>query len=67
MFLYNDSGTGLLQDLFSGISIRNIGPKALAALADVKHIHVVEIDGEEITRDYLSVGKKVSNVRSLVR
>lgn len=67
MFLYDDSGTGLLlQDLFSGIRIRNIGPEALAALADVTHIHVVEKDGETITRDYLSVVKKVSDVRSMV-
>ncbi len=30
MFLYDDSGTGLLlQDLFSGIRIKNNGPDAL--------------------------------------
>ena len=67
MFLYDDSGTGLLlQDLFSGIRIRNIGPEAQKALADVTHIHVVEKDGETITRDYLAVVKKVSDVRSMV-
>lgn len=67
MFLYDDSGTGLLlQDLFSGIRIRNIGPEAQKGLADVAHIHVVEKDGETITRDYLSVVKKVSDVRSMV-
>ena len=67
MFLYDDSGTGLLlQDLFSGIRIKNISQEALAALADVTHIHVVEKDGETITRDYLAVVKKVSDVRSLV-
>lgn len=67
MFLYDDSGTGLLlQDLFTGIRIKNISQEALAALADVTHIHVVEKDGETITRDYLAVVKKVSDVRSLV-
>lgn len=67
MFLYDDSGTGLLlQDLFSGIRIKNISQEALAALADVTHIHVVEKDGETITRDYLAVVKKVSDVRSMV-
>ena len=67
MFLYDDSGTGLLlQDLFSGIRVKNIGPETLAALADVTHIHVVEKDGETITRDYLAVVKKVSDVRSMV-
>ena len=58
MFLYDDSGTGLLlQDLFSGIRVKN---------TDVTHIHVVEKDGETITRDYLAVVKKVSDVRSMV-
>ena len=67
MFLYDDSGTGLLlQDLFTGIRIKNISREALAALADVTHIHVVEKDGENITRDYLAAVKKVSDVRSLV-
>lgn len=67
MFLYDDSGTGLLlRDLFSGIRIRNIGPEALRALADVAHIHVVEKDGETTTRDYLAVVMKVSDVRSMV-
>lgn len=67
IFLYDDSGTGLLlQDLFSGIRVRNIGPEAQKALADVAHIHVVEKDGETITRDYLAVVKKVSDIRSLV-
>ena len=67
MFLYDDSGTGLLlQDLFSGIRIRNIDPEAQKALDDVTHIHVVEKDGKTITRDYLAVVKKVSDVRSMV-
>ncbi len=67
MFLYDDSGTGLLlQDLFSGIRIRNIGPEVLLALSDVTHIHVVEKDGETVTRDYLAAVKKVSDTRSLV-
>ena len=67
IFLYDDSGTGLLlQDLFSGIRVKNISPETLAALADVTHIHVVEKDGETVTRDYLAVVKKVSDVRSLV-
>ena len=67
MSLYDDSGTGLLlQDLFTGIRIKNISQEALAALADVAHIHVVEKDGETITRDYLAAVKKVSDVRSLV-
>ena len=67
MFLYDDSGTGLLlQDLFSGIRVKNISPETLSALADVTHIHVVEKDGETVTRDYLAVVKKVSDVRSLV-
>ena len=65
--LSDDSGTGLLlQDLFSGIRIRNIDPEAQKALDDVTHIHVVEKDGKTITRDYLAVVKKVSNVRSMV-
>ena len=67
MFLYDDSGTGLLlQDLFSGIRVKNISLETLSALSDVTHIHIVEKDGETITRDYLAVIKKVSDVRSLV-
>lgn len=67
MFLYDDSGIGLLlQDLFSGIRVKNISPETLAALAEVTHIHIVEKDGETVTRDYLAVIKKVSDVRSLV-
>ena len=67
MFLYDDSGTGLLlQDLFSGIRVKNISTETLAALADVTHIHVVEKDGDTVTRDYLAVVKKVSDVRSMV-
>ena len=67
IFLYDDSGTGLLlQDLFSGIRVKNISSETLAALAEVTHIHVVEKDGDIFTRDYLAVVKKVSDVRSLV-
>ena len=67
MFLYDDSGTGLLlQDLFSGIRVKNIDPEALAALNDVTEIHIVEKDGDTITRDYFAAVKKVSNVKSLV-
>ena len=67
MFLYDDSGTGLLlQDLFSGIRVKNISPETLSALSDVTHIHIVEKDGETIARDYLAVVKKVSDVRSMV-
>ena len=67
MFLYDDSGTGLLlQDLFSGIRVKNISPETLAALADVTHIHVVEKDGDAVTRDYLAAVMKVSDVRSMV-
>ena len=67
MSLYDDSGIGLLlQDLFSGIRVKNISPETLAALAEVTHIHIVEKDGETVTRDYLAVIKKVSDVRSLV-
>lgn len=67
IFLYDDSGTGLLlQDLFSGIRVKNISTETLAALADVTHIHVVEKDGDTVTRDYLAVVKKVSDVRSMV-
>ena len=68
MFLYDDSGLGLLlQDLFSGIRIKNIGPEALAVLADVTHIHVVEEDGDTVIRDYLAAVRKVSDVKALVR
>ena len=68
MFLYDDSGLGLLlQDLFSGIRIKNIGPEALAVLADVTHIHVVEKDGDTVIRDYLAAVRKVSDVKALVR
>ena len=66
MFLNDDSGTGLLQDLFFGIRIRNIGHETLAALAAVKHIHVVGKNGDAVTRDYFAAVKKVSDVRSLV-
>ena len=67
IFLYDDSGTGLLlQDLFSGIRVKNISTETLAALADVTHIHVVEKDGDTVTRDYLAVVKNVSDTRSLV-
>ncbi len=66
MFLYDDSGTGLLQDQFSGIRVKNISPETLAALDDVTHIHVVEKDGDTVTRDYLAAVKKVSDTRSLV-
>lgn len=68
MFLYDDSGTGLLlQDLFSGIRVKNISPETLAALADVTHIHVVEKDGDTVIRDYLAAVRKVSDVKALVR
>ena len=68
MFLYDDSGLGLLlQDLFSGIRIKYIGPEALAVLADVTHIHVVEKDGDTVIRDYLAAVRKVSDVKALVR
>lgn len=68
MFLYDDSGLGLLlQDLFSGIRIKNIGPEALVVLADVTHIHVVEKDGDTVIRDYLAAVRKVSDVKALVR
>lgn len=68
MFLYDDSGLGLLlQDLFSGIRIKNIGPEALAVLADVTYIHVVEKDGDMVIRDYLAAVRKVSDVKALVR
>ena len=67
IFLYDDFGTGLLlQDLFSGIRVKNISPETLLALSDVTHIHIVEKDGETITRDYLAAVKKVSDIRSLV-
>ena len=68
MFLYDDSGLGLLlQDLFSGIRVKNISPETLAALADVTHIHVVEKDGDTVIRDYLAAVRKVSDVKALVR
>ena len=67
MLIFNPSlGEAPELSMFSGIRIRNIGPEAQKALADVTHIHVVEKDGETITRDYLAVVKKVSDVRSMV-
>lgn len=66
MFIYDNSGTGLLiPDLLTGIRINNIQPDALAALAKAAEIHVIEQDGQEIIRDYLALVIRVSDVNAL--
>ena len=67
MFIYDGGDTALLfRDWDSSIRINNISEDARPILKNTEDIYVVEIQGEDILRDYYAPIRIVSDVTKLI-
>lgn len=67
MFIYDGGDTALLfRDWDSSIRINNISEDARPILKNAEDIYVVEIQGEDILRDYFAPIRIVSDVTKLI-
>lgn len=67
MFIYDGGDTALLfRDWDSSIRINNISEDARPFLKNAEDIYVVEIQGEDILRDYYAPIRIVSDVTKLI-
>lgn len=67
MFIYDGGDTALLfRDWDSSIRINNISEDARPILKNAEDIYVVEIQGEDILRDYYAPIRIVSDVTKLI-
>jgi len=67
MFIYDGGDTALLfRDWDSNIRINNISEDARPILNNAEDIFVVEIQGEDILRDYYAPIRIVSDVTKLI-
>jgi len=67
MFIYDGGDTALLfRDWDSNIRINNISEDARPILKNAENIFVVEIQGEDILRDYYAPIRIVSDVTKLI-
>jgi len=67
MFIYDGGDTALLfRDWDSNIRINNISEDARPILKNAEDIYVVEIQGEDILRDYYAPIRIVSDVTKLI-
>ena len=67
MFIYDGGDTALLfRDWDSSIRINNISEDARPILKNAENIFVVEIQGEDILRDYYAPIRIVRDVKKLI-
>lgn len=67
MFIYDGGDTALLfRDWDSSIRINNISEDARPILKNAEDIYVVEIQGEDILRDYYAPIRIVKDVQKLI-
>ena len=67
MFIYDGGDTALLfRDWDSSIRINNISEDARPILKNAEDIYVVEIQGEDLLRDYYAPIRIVSDVTKLI-
>lgn len=67
LFIYDGGDTALLfRDWGSTIRLGSISMQARAALRNAEEIYVVEMQGENICRDYFAPIRIVRDVKSLI-
>jgi len=67
MFIYDGGDTALLfRDWFSNVRLNGISPETGPELLNAKVIYVVEMAGDEITREYAARIRIVRDVKSLM-
>lgn len=67
MFIYDGGDTALLfRDWDSSIRINNISEDARPILKNAEDIFIVELQGEDILRDYFAPIRIVSDVKKLI-
>lgn len=67
MFIYDGGDSALLfRDWDSSIRINNISEDARPILKNAEDIYVVEIQGEDILRDYFAPIRIVKDVQKLI-
>ena len=67
MFIYDGGDIALLfRDWDSNVRLNNISEEARPILKDADDIYVVEIQDEEILRDYMAPIRLTSDVKNLI-
>ena len=67
MFIYDGGDTALLfRDWDSNLRLKNISEESRPILKDAEEIYVVEVQGEDIYRDYFAPIRIVKDVKSLM-
>ena len=67
MFIYDGGDTALLfRDWDSNVRLNKISEEARPILKDVDDIYVVEIQDDQIIRDYMAPIRLVRNVKALI-
>ena len=67
MFIYDGGDTALLfRDWDSNVRLNHISEEARPVLKDADDIYVVEIQDEEILRDYMAPIRLVRDVKALI-
>lgn len=67
MFIYDGGDTALLfRDWFSNVRLNGISPETSPELMNAKVIYVVEMAGDEVSREYAARIRIVRDVKSLM-
>ena len=67
LFIYDGSDTALLfRDWGSTLRLGSLSEQARPALKNAEEIYVVEMQGDEIYRDYFAPIRHVRDVKSLI-
>ena len=67
IFIYDGGDTALLfRDWDSNLRLNNISEESRPILKDAEEIYVVEVQGEDIYRDYFAPIRIVRDVKSLM-
>ena len=67
IFIYDGGDTALLfRDWDSNVRLKNISEEARSILKDADDIYVIEIQDEEILRDYMAPMRLVRDVKALI-
>ena len=67
MFIYDGGDTALLfRDWFSNVRLNGISPETSPELLNAKVIHVVEMAGDDIAREYAAPIRIVRDVKSMM-
>lgn len=67
MFIYDGGDTALLfRDWDSNVRLNNISEEARPVLKDAEEIYVVEVQGDDISRDYFAPIRIVRDVKALI-